>query len=148
MPGNMKCGRLRFSNCFVVFFPFSQVLSPFTFLRSTESSFSSRRSLSFHRSCTLQHISPYIDSLVVPYFLFFLFSLFRSFFIFFFSFLISILPFLISSFLPCSILLLSSRLLHLFCFFVSFLRASLLIIRSIHTILSLYNLAFPYSLTF
>lgn len=28
----MKCGRLRFSNCFVVFFPF---LSPFAFLRST-----------------------------------------------------------------------------------------------------------------
>lgn len=81
-------------------------------------------SLSFHRSCTLQHISPYIDSLVVPYFLFFLFSLFRSFF-FFFSFLISILPFLISSFLPCSILLLSSRLLHLLFLCLIFARVPL-----------------------
>lgn len=34
MPGNMKCGRLRSSNCFVVFFPLFE-FSPLVFLRSS-----------------------------------------------------------------------------------------------------------------
>lgn len=54
MPGNMKCGRLRFSNCFVVFFPFlsSSPRSRFFVQLDPFLPF-----LSFHRSYTLQRIS-------------------------------------------------------------------------------------------
>lgn len=54
MPGNMKCGRLRFSNCFVVFFPFlsSSPRSRFFVQLDPFLPF-----LSFHRSRTLQRIS-------------------------------------------------------------------------------------------
>ena len=143
----MKCGRLRFSNCFVVFFPFSQVLSPFTFLRSTESSFSSRRSLSlftvpvpyniYHR-ISIPWLSPIFSSFSSASF-----ALSSSSSPFWFLFYLS---WFLHFFLAAS----SSfrHVCYIFCFFVSFLRASLLIIRSIHTILSLYNLAFPCFLTF
>lgn len=103
MPGNMKCGRLRFSNCFVVFFPF--------FLSSPHSRIFVQLNpflpfLSFHRFCILQPISTYT---IPP-----LSSVLSSFFsssssVFFFP--IPIPPFLISSFLPRGILLPSLRLL-------------------------------------
>lgn len=137
----MKCGRLRFSNCFVVFFPFlsSSPRSRFFVQLDPFLPF-----LSFHRSRTLQRIStctiPRLSSVLSS-------SSFTSSSFFFFFFPIPIPPFLISSFLPRGILLPSLRLPHLLAsFFVSFLCASLLIIRSIHAILSFY-LAFSRSLT-
>lgn len=91
MPGNMKCGRLRFSNCFVVFFPFlsSSPRSRFFVQLDPFLPF-----LSFHRSYTLQRIStctiPWLSTVSL------LFLLLLP---------IPIPPFLISSFLPCGILL-------------------------------------------
>lgn len=93
MPGNMKCGRLRFSNCFVVFFPFlSRILPRSRFFVQLDSLLPF---LSFHRSGTLQRISTY----TIPR----LSSVLSSSFSFFFFFPIPIPPFLISSFLPCGL---------------------------------------------
>lgn len=104
MPDNMKCGRLRSSNCFVVFFPLSPPSPPhpvcvYPFETRPFSSlalfFASLLVLSFFCQYILQRIyqrTRYFSVVLCPSP----------------SFLpIPIPPFLISSFLPCTILSLS-----------------------------------------
>lgn len=114
MPGNMKCGRLRSSNCFVVFFPLFESFSQLVFLRSSPTLFflSSvvRFVLSPFRPCTKRRTSTYTTALSS--------LLFYSFF--FFSISYSVFPdFFISSFRSfLSILLrLLLPLIFFFCLF-------------------------------
>lgn len=64
MPGNMKCGRLRSSNCFVVFFPLLEfsTLRVSPFVADSFLPFLRRPSLvlSFFRQCTQRRVSTYI----------------------------------------------------------------------------------------
>lgn len=129
MPGNMKCGRLRSSNCFVVFFPLFE-FSQLVFLRSPPtlfflSSVVLRFILSPFRPCTQRRISTYTTALC---FLFFL-LLFDSY---------SVFPdFFISSFRSFLSIFLRLPLPFGYFFSLSFFYASIFMHReSIHVILS------------